>query len=207
MIQKHLSNRLSTYFRETSTDEDELREFESKYHQKSPIWHYACENFLYGMLNDARQCLEMETMAKLWFAIRNLHRQLDQLHREQLNDFTKKFVVYRGQGSNKEDFHHLNGNKGGLLSFNRFLSTSKLRRVSMGFIEQNLHRHSENVDVLFLMTIDLQKVFISSTTPFALIDRVSSIPSEQKILSSVHTVFRIENIQQMKEKNESMKFS
>ena len=126
MIQKHVSNWLSTYFRETSTDEDELREFESRYRQKSPIWRYTCEIFLYGVLNDARQCLELETIAKLCFAIRNLHRQLDQLHREQLNDFTKKFVVYRGQGSNKEDFHHLNGNKSGLLSFNSFLSTSKL---------------------------------------------------------------------------------
>ena len=70
----------------------------------------------------------------------------------------------------------------------------------MGFIEQNLHRHSENVGVLFIMTIDLQKMSISSTTPFALIDGVNSIPSEWKILFSMHTVFRIENIQQMKEK-------
>ena len=70
----------------------------------------------------------------------------------------------------------------------------------MGFIEQNLHRHSENVGVLFIITIDLQKVSISSTTPFALIDGVSSIQSEQKILFSMHTVFRIKNIQQMKEK-------
>ena len=49
------------------------------------------------------------------------------------------------------------------------------------------------------MTID-PEVSISSSTPFALIDHESAIPSEQEILFSIHTVFRIENIQQMKEK-------
>ena len=77
------------------------------------------------MVNQALRCLEMETMAKLGFFTRNLHQQLLQLHREQLNDFKGKLVVYRGQRFNEEDFHHLNSNKGGLLSFNNFLSTSK----------------------------------------------------------------------------------
>ena len=76
------------------------------------------------MVNRALRCLEMETMVTLGFFIRNLHQQLLQLHREQLNDFKGKIFVYRGQGFNEEDFHHLNSNKGELLSFNNFLSTS-----------------------------------------------------------------------------------
>ena len=116
---------LVDYCRETGIDEDELKCFESTYHQKSPIWWYTCETFLYGTLNHALRCLEMKTMTKLGFVIRNLHQQLDRLHREQLNDFKEKFVVYRGQGFKEKDFHHLNSNMGGLLSFNNFLSTSK----------------------------------------------------------------------------------
>ena len=50
------------------------------------------------------------------------------------------------------------------------------------------------------MTIDPEKVSSSSsTTPFALIDRESAIPTEQEILFSMHTVFRIDDIQQTKE--------
>ena len=69
----------------------------------------------------------------------------------------------------------------------------------MGFIEQNLMKNPDNVGVLFIMTIDLEKVSISSSTPFALIDNESAIPSEQKVLFSMHTIFRIGNIQQMKD--------
>ena len=191
---------LVDYCREKGTVEHQLKYFESTYHQKTPIWWYTCEIFLYGMLNHALRSLEMETMAKLGFVIRNLHQQLDQLHRKQLNDFEKNFVVYRGQGLNKEDFQRLANNKSGLLSFNSFLSTSKKKEVSMDFIQRNLVKNPENVGVLFTMTIDSQKVSISSSTPFALIDHESAIPKEKEILFSMHTVFRIEDIQQMEEK-------
>ena len=115
---------LVDHCREKGTVEHQLKYFESTYHQKSSIWWYTCEIFLYSMLNHALRCLEMETMVKLGFFIRNLHQQSLELHREQLNDFKGTFVVYRGQGFNEKDFHHLNSNKGGLLSFNNFLSTS-----------------------------------------------------------------------------------
>ena len=188
------------YCREKGIVEHQLKDFQSRYHQKSPVWWYTCEIFLYGMLNHALRCLEMETMSKLGFFIRNLHHRLTQLHRKQSNEYKEKFVVYRGQGLNKDDFVHLDSIKGGLLSFNNFLSTSKLRKVSMSFIKDNLSKYRENVGVLFMMTIDPEKVpSSSSTTPFALIDRESAIPSEQEILFSMHTVFRIDDIQQTRE--------
>ena len=190
---------LVDYCSETGIDEDELKRFESTYDKKSSIWWYTCESFLYGTLNHALRCLEMETMAKLGFVIRNLHQQLLQLHREQLDDFKEKFVVYRGQGFNEEEFDHLNRNQSGLLSFNNFLSTSKLQKVSMDFIKRKLAKHPKKVGVLFIMTIDSEKVSIPSTTPFALIDHLSAIPTEEEILFSMHRIFRIENIQQMKD--------
>ena len=68
----------------------------------------------------------------------------------------------------------------------------------MDFIERSLAKNPENVGVLFIMTIDPEKVSISSSTPFALIDHVSAIKSEE-VLFSMHTIFRIRNIQQMKD--------
>ena len=133
---------LVDYCGETGIDEDELKYFESTYHKKSPIWWYTCELFLYGMLNHALRCLKMETMVKLGFVIRGLHQQLLQLHREQLNDFKEKLVVYRGQGYNEGHFHHLNKSKGGLLSFNSFLSTSKSEESVHGFHQSKFKEKS-----------------------------------------------------------------
>ncbi|CAF4970139.1 unnamed protein product, partial [Rotaria magnacalcarata] len=114
---------LETYCKKQNIPDAEINELKSKYHQKSPVWWYTCEMFLYGMLNCGLRSLDMEAMSKLGFFIRSLHLQLKQLHQEQLANFRKPFTVYRGQGMSKEDFQNLLDSKGGLLSFNNFLST------------------------------------------------------------------------------------
>ncbi|CAF1157201.1 unnamed protein product [Rotaria sp. Silwood1] len=85
--------------------------------------------------------------------------------------------------------------KGGLLSFNNFLSTSTKQQVAMVFVERAMHKNKDIVGVLFIMTIDSSKV-TASTTPFALIDEYSAIKGEKEILFSMHTVFRVDDIKQ-----------
>ncbi|CAM4936016.1 unnamed protein product [Rotaria socialis] len=116
---------LQIYCKKQNIPDAEINELKRKYHQESPIWWYTCEMFLYGMLNRGLRSVNMETMSKLGFFIRSLHLQLGQLHQEQSANFKKPFTVYRGQGLSKEDFQKLLDSKGGLLSFNNFLSTSK----------------------------------------------------------------------------------
>ncbi|CAF2126019.1 unnamed protein product [Rotaria magnacalcarata] len=116
---------LEIYCKKKEIPEAEINDLKRRYHQKSPVWWYTCEIFLYGMLNCGLRSLDMEAMSKLGFFIRSLHLQLKQLHQEQLANFRKPFTVYRGQGMTKEDFQNLLDSKGGLLSFNNFLSTSK----------------------------------------------------------------------------------
>ena len=60
-------------------------------------------------------------------------------------------------------------------------------------------KYPDNVGVLFTLIFDAGKVSISSSTPSALIDHVSAIQSEEEILFSMHKIFCIENIQQMKD--------
>ena len=55
---------LVDYCRGKDINDNELKDFEGRYHQKSPIWWYTCEIFLYGILNPALRSLEIETMAK-----------------------------------------------------------------------------------------------------------------------------------------------
>ncbi|CAF3451590.1 unnamed protein product [Rotaria socialis] len=191
---------LEIYCKKQNISETEIHELKRKYHQKSPVWWYTCEMFLYGMLNWGLRSLDMEAMSKLGFFIRNLHLQLKQLHQEQSAKFKKSFTVYRGQGMSKEDFQNLLDSKGGLLSFNNFLSTSMERKVGMEFVERTMKKNQDIVGVIFIMTIDQIKIS-PSNTPFAMIDEHSAIPSEQEILFTMHTVFRVVEIKQTPKNN------
>ncbi|CAM4986027.1 unnamed protein product [Rotaria socialis] len=191
---------LEIYCKKQNIPETEMHELKRRYHQKSPVWWDTCEMFLYGMLNRGLRSLDMESMSKLGFFIRSLHLQLKQLHQEQSANFKKSFTVYRGQGMSKEDFQNLLDSKGGLLSFNNFLSTSMEPKVGMEFFERALQKNHDIVGVNFIMTIDQSKIS-TSNTPFAMIDEHSAIPSEQEILFTMHTVFRVVEIKQTPKNN------
>ena len=134
-------------------------------------------------------------MAKMAFYIRDLHEQLQQLHQEQSGEYKTNFIVYRGQGLSKEHFQRLLDTKNGLLSFNNFLSTSKNKNVSMGFVERTLHMNKDSVGVLFIMTINPARIS-KCRTPFALIDDFTAVSDEQEILFAMHTVFRVGEIKE-----------
>ena len=87
------------------------------------------ECFLYHLLNWALRDQESDVIIKMGFFICDLHRHIEQLHKEQSKDFQKEFTVYRGQGISREMFEKLKKTKGGLLSFNNFLSTSIRNRL------------------------------------------------------------------------------
>ncbi|CAF4517490.1 unnamed protein product, partial [Rotaria socialis] len=189
---------LAIYCQKQNIPKKEINEFKDNYHQESAVWWYTKQIFLYGMLNRGLRSLDMEAMTKLGFFIRKLHLQLEQLHQEQSTSFKKSFTVYRGQGLSQQDFQNLMDSKGGLLSFNNFLSTSKKREVATSFVQQALKRNPDIMGVMFIMTIDPSKIS-SSKTPFAMIDEHSALPREQEILFTMHTVFRVGEIKQTAE--------
>ncbi|CAF4953134.1 unnamed protein product, partial [Rotaria socialis] len=191
-------NTLAIYCQKQNIPEQKINEFKRNYHQKSAVWWYTKEIFLYGMLNRGLRSLDMEAMSKLGFFIRKLHLELEQLHKEQSASFKKSFTVYRGQGLSQQDFQNLMDSKGGLLSFNNFLSTSKQKEVAMNFIQDSPHESTDIVGVIFIMTIDPSKIS-TSNTPFAMIDEHSALPQEQEILFTMHTVFRVGEIKQTTE--------
>ena len=190
-------NDLVAYCRKRNISEQELEDFQAKYHQKSPVWWYSCENFLYPMLNYALRSLDMETMIKMIFFIRSLHFQLQELHKKQSGTYSEQIFVYRGQGLFQEDFQQLIDSKGGLLSFNNFLSTSTEPKKAMEFLDRSVAKYKENVGILFIITIDPRKISASTNTPFASIDDYSAMgTTEKEILFSMHTVFRVDDIKQ-----------
>ena len=90
------------------------------------------------MLNRALRLMDAEMIVNMGFFISDLHRHIEKLHHEQFGGHrsNKSFIVYRGQGLSKVDFEQLSKTKGGLLSFNNFLSTSKKQEVSIGFVRR-----------------------------------------------------------------------
>jgi tetratricopeptide (TPR) repeat protein len=168
-------------------------ELKTGYRDQTPIWWYTCKYFLYSMLNRALRLMDVDITIKMGFFIGDLHRHIEKLHSEQFKDHQSgnSFTVYRGQGMSKTDFDQMTRTKGGLISFNSFLSTSKDHAVSFLFAESN----SENPDllgILFVITIDPSK----STAPFASITGDSHFKdNEEELLFSMHTVFRINDIQ------------
>jgi tetratricopeptide (TPR) repeat protein len=167
-----------------------IKEFERDYRPESSIWWYTRASFTYEMLNQALRTLESDIIINMGFFIHDLHRQIEGLYKKQVSSYHgKPFVVYRGQGLSTTDFDKLQKTKGGLMSFNNFLSTSEVREVSFVFAESSSMK-TDTVGILFEMTVDP----LLSSAPFATIHDVSYFSAEQEILFSMHTVFRIGKI-------------
>jgi tetratricopeptide (TPR) repeat protein len=167
-----------------------IDEFERDYDHPSPIWWYTRECFTYSMLNKALRTQDIEIIIKMGFFIRDLHRQIQQLHAQSSSQ--QPFIVYRGQGMLNEEFQKLKRSKGCLLSFNNFLSTSVGREVSMGFARR-ARNNPDLTPILFQIKVDPS----ISSTPFASLDKISYYADREKeILFSMHTVFRIGEIKE-----------
>ncbi|CAF1023400.1 unnamed protein product [Adineta steineri] len=187
-----------TYCREVyEDDENELEninQLQTTFKNNIPIWWYTWNAFLYRMLNQALRSMDVDMIIRMGFFISDLHRDIQRLHSEQFDGYQSgtTFTVYRGQGLSKEDFAEMTNTKGGLLSFNNFLSTSKNRDVSLNFAQQAA-ANPDLVGILFVMCINPTH----STTPFASIGDVSYFNTEDEVLFSMHTIFRIGDIRPM----------
>ena len=172
-----------------------IDEFERNYKNHSPIWWYTHECCLYSILNRALRLMEVDTIIKMGFFIRDLHNQIEQLHLEQYGKHQQfqPFTTYRGQGLSKADFDKMLETQGGLISFNNFLSTSTNPAVAFESAQSSF-ANSTSVGIVFVITIDPSL----KSTSFACIDDFGHYNTPQEILLSMHTVFRIGNMIQSK---------
>jgi tetratricopeptide (TPR) repeat protein len=196
--QKHFTEFIDYCCDVLAKDPDQLKnvdELRRKYRNQTPIWWYTYECFLYPMLNRALRLMDVDLIIKMGFFIGDLHRHIGQLHQEQFDGHHSgtSFTVYRGQGMSKVEFEKMTATKGGLLSFNCFLSTSKDRAVSLDFANRAA-TNPDLVGILFVMAIDPAQ----STTPFASVVDVSCY-KEDEVLFAMNTVFRIRDIKPMGE--------
>ena len=197
--EKHIKEFIEHCREQFAENDKELHSFdklERNYSHKTPIWWYTYQCFLHPMLNRALRLMDVDIIIKMGFFISDLHRHIIKLHEEQFSGHhsSPTFKVYRGQGMFQKTFEQMQQTKGGLLSFNNFLSTSKDREVSQPFALRAA-TNPDLVGVLFVMKVDPSK----STAPFASIKDVSYFNEEDEVLFSMHTVFRIRKIKQADE--------
>ncbi|CAF0731759.1 unnamed protein product [Adineta steineri] len=164
-----------------------IDQFEKEYDARLAIWWYTFPSNIYSMLNYALRSMEGDTIINMGFFIHDLHQQIQQLYEQQLSTYDREtFIVYRGQGLMNSDFEKLKKTKGGLISFNNFLSTNKTKDVPLVFAECASTK-SDTIGILFIMSIDPR----IKSTPFASIKKMSYFDEEDEILFSMHTVFRV----------------
>jgi tetratricopeptide (TPR) repeat protein len=186
-------------FAENDVELKNIRKLERKYREETPIWWYTFDCFFYPMLNRALRTMDVNTIMMMGFFVTDLHRHIEKLHIEQFgaNPQSQVSTIYRGQGLSKIDFDQLVMTKGGLMSFNSFLSTSKDRNVSLDFARKIIS-NPDMVGILFVMTIDPSL----TSTPFASITGVSYFQDmEDEVLFSMHTIFRIREIKSLGDSN------
>ncbi|CAF1154693.1 unnamed protein product [Adineta steineri] len=195
--QNHLQDYINyccDVFSDNKKQIENIKRLEDQYDNKTPIYWYTCDMFLYPMLNRALRLMDGDIITRMGFFISDLHRQIEQLHKEQYAGTTAAdtFTVYRGQGLSTGDFEQMSKTKGGLISFNNFLSTSKDRELSYALAESN-QANPDLAGILFIMEVDPSR----STTSLASIADISKFPGEEEVLFSMHSVFRIQDIKQM----------
>ncbi|CAF2978269.1 unnamed protein product [Rotaria socialis] len=186
----------------SENDLDMIDKFESNYKRLKAIWWYTNQCFLYPMLNRSLRMMEVDTIIKMGFFMQDLHRHIKKLHKEQLQDkdSTELFIVYRGQGLSNVDFTKMMKAKGGLISFNSFLSSSRKESIAQIYARRAITEFGL-MGIVFKMLIDPS----ICSTPFALINDLSFYrSSEQEILFSMHTIFRIGEIKKLEFHNDRL---
>ena len=174
-----------------------VEKLKREYRDQTPIWWYTFDCFLYRMLNRALWVMDIDMVIKMGFFVKDLHHHIEQLYKKQFGSghTGDSFTVYRGHCLHTTAFNQMQEIKGGLLSFNNFLSISKDPNVSMNFARWALS-NADSVGVLFVMKINP----LISRTPFALVSDVSYFKKkEEEVLFSMHTVFRIDDIKHIPE--------
>ncbi|CAF3951567.1 unnamed protein product, partial [Rotaria sp. Silwood1] len=168
-----------------------VTEFDQQYDKTSPIWWYTRECFLYWMLNTALRTHDTDTILKMGFFLRDLHSQIELLYLQ--NKPYNSLVLFRGQGMSPVQFDKVNKTKGGLLSFNNFLSITTDRQVADLYAD-SARQNSNLIGVIFIVEIDPSV----TTTSFAFVRDYSYYGNtEEELIMSMHSVFRIGEFEQI----------
>ncbi|CAF1469538.1 unnamed protein product [Adineta steineri] len=125
------------------------------------------------------------------FYIKDLHQDIKRMYSARNNN--KKMITYRGDVMPNADFEKLKNNVGRLISFNGFLSTTTNSIEAVWYTEY-AEVDPQVTGIIFQMEVEPS----SSTVSFVSLSDVNDTPfCENEILFSMHTVFRVDEVEQL----------
>ena len=175
-----------------------INEFDKTYKAENAIWWYTRECCLYRILNNALRIQDFDILFALRFFITDLSKQLTNEYERYLREIPTRDIirVYRGQAIGLDELKLIQSNIGQLISMNSFLSTSLHRRTALSFLDV-IGLNNDIERILFKIDIDPRQ----KTKPFSNIDRLSYFKNEDEVLIVLGALFRIQAINEDKEKN------
>jgi hypothetical protein len=184
-------NECMEYFRKDNIQKKKIKQFKNEYTPDKAIEWYTRDSFLYRLVNKALRSLYMEEIITFRPYIKDLCKQLEQLHRQNQSD--KPLTVFRGYGNmTPRQLDKIKENIGALISFNGFLSTSTNYEVAVMYAGS---RSAYQASVIF----QIKTNYNLKNVIFADISKLSNIQDEDEVLFSLCSVFRIDSIERDEE--------
>ncbi|CAF1155918.1 unnamed protein product [Didymodactylos carnosus] len=171
-----------------------VQEFQDYYEAKDAVFWYTRDSFLYRILNKALREQDIEVLYSIRYYIKDLHRQLSELHAAQRETSSEIETVYRGQLMHNEDFDtKIRTNVGGFFSVSSFLSTTRKKELASEVYAGDGQHWKELQSVLFQIDIDKRV----NKFPYADISAESIFEEEEsETLFSMGAVFRIQSAEE-----------
>ncbi|CAF0831567.1 unnamed protein product, partial [Didymodactylos carnosus] len=175
-------------YAENSIQTEIIRKFEQTYSSEQALSWYTKDTFLYKMLNKALRTNNIQTLFLFRFFITDLCQQLKQIHQQQ-----KPVVkVYCGKLLTIERINTMYASIGHYLLINTFLSTTTDRNVAVAALSLTTTNDNQLQSVIFEILLDFSHT--PTTKPYANIRNLLNFETENEILISIGSIFKIENV-------------
>ena len=164
-----------------------IEDFEVNYYRDTPITWYTKNNSIFRIVSRACASPDINTFFRIRFFLRALHKQLQQLHDEQLATLLQTdLLVYRGVKMSSEELSRLQ-TIGNLFVTRNFVSTTTAEDVACMFSGDGIMNENQ-ISVLICMHIDREE---TSEKPIAFISEISQFADEAEVMLSMGIVFRV----------------
>ncbi|CAF1278122.1 unnamed protein product [Adineta steineri] len=182
-------------FADDKTQLNYIEEFEDYYESSNAIFWYTRDTFLYRMLNQSLRDVDIDTLYKLRYFIKDLHLQLTEQHKLQqisvsVDQPSSIQTVYRGQLMDNNEFDKkIRYNIGGFFSVSSFLSTTPFKNLASVYAGGGSSvQQSDAQHVLFHIDIDnsIKKFFYADVTAQSVFAKV-----ECETLFTMGAIYRI----------------
>lgn len=138
------------------------------------VWWYTAEPFFYSIMNKALRTYDFETIILFRTFINDMYQFLksvcDKDQQKSNSENHEPFLVYRGQAISSEDLEQIQNNKGELIAFNNFTSTTKNREKGLFFADSSGAKLHGLHSVLFEIQLITNKVTIQLEEEATVVD-------------------------------------